>query len=206
MLTRTRHAVNVYGMAQTLLEEIRVTKGWTVPFFPMRPANGPRITRKRVKEILEKMETKRWVYQPKLNGDRALLAIHDGKVSVCNRHYGWYHYHVANAGNFLAKLGSGTVFDGEVFKGSFYPFECLALEHRSYKINTVEEREIMAMQMCRLCGVEWMYFKPTKKWLLRLSDNLPQYEGLVRKRSDMPYILLPNSSSTSIGWLKHRWT
>lgn len=179
-------------------------KGWALPFFPMRPAIGPRLTKKLAEEILAKMETKRYIYQPKLNGDRALLGIAERRIIVANRHYGWYHFQVENARDFL-KLGDGTLFDGEVYKGKFYPFECLALEGRSYKCNTVDEREIMAMKMCRLVGTEWAYPTPTKKWLLNLDKNFPKYEGVVRKRSDFAYQMLPNTSATSPGWLKHKW-
>ena len=185
--------------------EVQVMKGWTLPFFPMRPANGPRLTRKLALEILERMDDHRYVYQPKLNGDRAMLAITGGRVLVCNRHYGWYQYQVANAGAFQAKLRDGTLFDGEVYKSNFYPFDCLAVEGRSFKANTTDQREVETIQMCRLCGVEWMYRKPTKKWLIAGRANLPQFEGVVRKRADLPYILLPNASGTSSGWLKHRW-
>jgi hypothetical protein len=188
-----------------MLEEIQIMKGWTLPFFPMRPANGPRLTKPLVVEILKKMEDGRYIYQPKLNGDRALLGIVDKRVVVCNRHYGWYQFQVANAGAFQAKCGSGTLFDGEVYKSNFYPFECLALEGRSFKANTVDEREIIAMQMCRLAGVQWMYKKPTRAWMLKGSSLLPQFEGVVRKRSDFPYTFLPNSSGTSVGWLKHKF-
>jgi len=179
-------------------------KGWALPFFPMRPTHGPRITKRFVKTILEQMETKRYLFQPKLNGDRVLLGISDRQVVASNRHYGWYQFQVQNATAWL-KLGDGTLFDGEVFKGNFYPFELLALEGRSYKANTVEERAIMAMQMCRLCGVQWMYPEPTKKWLLNLGANLPAYEGVVRKRGDIGYMMLPNASATSPGWLKMKW-
>jgi len=184
--------------------EVEVMKGWTLPFFPMRPANGPRLTQTLALEILKKQEDHRYVYQPKLNGDRALLAIVHKRVIVCTRHYGWYQYQVANATSFL-KMGNGSLFDGEVYKSNFYPFECLADAGRSYKPNTVEEREIVAMQMCRLCKVEWMFFKPTKKWLLAGRSHLPQYEGVVRKRADFPYLMLPNASGISSGWLKHKW-
>lgn len=177
-------------------------KGWIVPFFPMRPANGPTLTKKLALEILERMDDHRYVYQPKLNGDRALLAIVNRRVIVCNRHYGWYQYQVANAGAFLGKLGDGTLFDGEVYKSNFYPFDCLAVEGRSFKANTTDQREVEAIQMCRLCGVEWMFKRPTKKFLL---EPRAPFEGVVRKRADLPYIILPNASGISSGWLKHRW-
>ena len=177
-------------------------KGWTIPFFPMRPANGPKLTKTLALEILEKMETKRYVYQPKLNGDRALLAYVDKRIIVCNRHYGWYQFQIANAGAWIKALDSGSLLDGEVWRSNFYPFECLAEGGRSLKHNTMEEREIFAMQLCRLAKVEWMFKAPTKKFLL--EPRVP-FEGVVRKRADLPYLMLPNASGISSGWLKHRW-
>lgn len=189
---------------QQVLEEIEVMKGIIVPFFPMRPATGPSLGKKVAMEILEKQEEHKYIYQPKLNGDRAILAVVDRRVVLCNRHFGWYSFQVKNAPAFLT-LADGTLFDGEVWNGNFYPFDCLALEGRSHRANTAEERSIMAMQMCRLLKVEWMYPKPTKKWLLNLRKNLPKYEGVVRKRADQGYFLLHNSTETSLGWLKYRW-
>jgi len=193
------------GTVTQEIQEITVAKGWIIPFFPMRPNSGPNLTKKLALEILEKQEEHKYIYQPKLNGDRAVLAVVNREVVVCNRHYGWYHFQVKNAAAFL-KLKDGTIFDGEVWQGNFYPFDCLALEGRSYKANTAEEREVMAYQMCRLLKIEWMFFKPTKKWLLELKHNLPKYEGVVRKRADQGYFLLHNATEASTGWLKHRWT
>jgi hypothetical protein len=189
----------------TNIVEVPIMKGWTLPFFPMRPVSGPDLTRKLALTILDQMDDHRYIFQPKLNGDRALLGIAEGRVFVCNRHYNWYQYQVANAGAFKAKLGNGTLFDGEVFKSNFYPFDCLAVEGRSFKANTTDQREVEAMQMCRLCGVEWAYRKPTKKWLLAGRANLPKWEGVVRKRADLAYVLLTNASGTSPGWLKHKF-
>lgn len=186
------------------IDEVQVMKGWTLPFFPMRPASGPSLTKKVAEEIIVKMDEHRYIYQPKLNGDRALLGVVNRQVIICNRHFGLYSFQVHNAVLFL-KLTDGTLFDGEVFESNFYPFDCLALEGRSYKANCAEEREVMAMQMCRLLKVAWMYPKPTKKWLLAGRANLPKYEGVVRKRADQGYYILPNTSDTSLGWLKYRW-
>jgi ATP-dependent DNA ligase len=184
--------------------EIKLAREWIVPFFPMRPAHGARLSRSVALDILEKQEDHQYLYQPKLNGDRCILAIASGRVIVCNRRYGWYRYQIKNAAAFL-KLGNETIFDGEVFQGEFFPFDCLALEGRSYQANTADERAVMAYQMCRFMGVQWMFPKPTKKWLLGLRKNLPVYEGVVRKRANQGYIVLPNATSTSTGWIKHLW-
>ena len=186
-------------------ETVEVAKGWTVPFFPMRPATGRTLSKAVALEILEKQENHEYFYQPKLNGDRALLAVVDRQVIVCNRHFGWYHFQIQNAALFL-KLGNGTLFDGEVAKhGHFYPFECLALEGHSYKASCADLRAMMAYQMCRFLKIEWVYPKPTKKWLLALSENAPLYDGVVRKRADSPYVLQTSATAVSSFWLKHRW-
>lgn len=183
---------------------VKITTGIVLPLFPMRPRSGPDITKARINIILEEMESKKFVWQAKLNGDRAVLGVRDDRVMVCNRHGGWFGHTIANAGAFL-KIGNGTVLDGEVFGRNFYPFEALAVEGRSFIWNTTEEREIIAMQMCRLAGVAWMYPRPTKAWLSQLSKNLPKYEGMVRKKADASYIPLGSASQTSSGWVKQRW-
>ena len=191
-------------MSSTATESVEIMKGWSLPFFPMRPAGGPSLNKKVALEILEKMEEHEYLYQPKLNGDRVLLGVMDRRVIACNRHFGWYRFQVQNASTFL-KMGDGTLFDGEVWECNFYPFDCLAREGRSFKANTCEQREIEAYQMCRFLGIEWMFAKPTKKWLMNLGKNAPKFEGVVRKRADQGYYMLPNASDTSLGWLKYRW-
>src|SRR5215831_5028388 len=176
-----------------MIDEIEVAKGWILPFFPMRPARGPLLTKKVAKDILERMDDHTYIYQPKLNGDRVILAIVGGKVIACNRHYSWYSYQIANGSAFTAKLGDGTIFDGEVYKSQFFPFECLAREGHSFKANTAEQRALEAMHMCRLCGVPWLFKEPTRKWLMEGIDSRSHtgmFEGLVRKRANLPYTLM----------------
>src|SRR5712671_2028937 len=96
-----------------------------LPFYPMRPRRGPDIDAGRIKKILEEIDGKKFVVQPKLNGDRVLLAVRKDEVQAANRHGSWYTKRVRNAGDFV-KLGIGTVLDGEVFGGEFFPFEALA--------------------------------------------------------------------------------
>jgi hypothetical protein len=187
-----------------MLEPVQVLPGLSMPSFPMRPACGRTLTRKLIPELLERQAGHRELLQRKLNGDRVLLSVVDRRVLACNRHGGYYGFQIKNAALFL-KLKDGSSFDGEVWRGSFYPFECLALDGRSYRHNTCEEREIVAMQMCRLLKITWMYTRPTRSWLLGLREHLPVYEGVVRKRADAPYLFLASDTQVSPGWIKHRW-
>lgn len=189
-----------------MTETVAIMKGITLPFFPMRPANGRHLTKALIEEILDLQASAehKYIFQPKLNGDRVVLGVANRQVVACNRHGGFYQYQIANAGLFL-KLGNGTCLDGEVWKSDFYPFEALSWDGRSYTHNTTDEREIIAEQICHLLGVRWMYTHPTRKWLRELSAHLPVFEGVVRKRSAAAYRPLCSDSQTSGPWLKHRW-
>jgi len=175
--------------------------------FPMRPVTGRALrTVDQVDQLIVQMRSCAWVVQPKLNGDRACLAVVNKRVYIQNRHGGWLSHTVTNAKDFL-KLPSGTALDGEVYKGEFHPFELLALGGKSYLFATVDVREIMAERMCTLLGHPWLFPRPTRKWLMELSDNAPMYEGVVMKKAGAGsnYILLGNATQTSLTWLKKRW-
>lgn len=183
---------------------VTLLPGLCLPAFPMRPVRGRALTCKLIPELLERQAGHAEILQRKLNGDRVLLSIADRRVVACNRHGCRYGFSIKNAQRFL-ELGDTACFDGEVWRGEFYPFECLALDGRSYCHNTCEEREIMAMHVCRLLKVPWMYTRPTRQWLAQLKEHLPVYEGVVRKRADAPYTFLASATQTSPVWIKHRW-
>jgi ATP-dependent DNA ligase len=186
------------------METVMIAR-WQMPFFPMRPRSGPRLTRRHIERILQEQHDHVYVFQPKLNGHRVMLGIgHKGEMILANRHGGLYTKPVINTMDFR-KFNDGTLFDGEVYAGVFYPFECLALEGRSFRPNTTEERIILAMQMCRLAGVQWVYPTPTRDWLWKLDGHMPRYEGLVRKVPNAPYSVLHSASATSQEWLKLKW-
>ena len=187
------------------MQLVPIMRGWVMPFFPMRPRNGPRLTRRHIERILQEQHDHVYVFQPKLNGHRVTLGIGPkGHMVVANRHGGWYQKPIRNLRDW-AKFNDGTVFDGEVYDGNFYPFECLALEGRSHRPSTTEERIILAMQMCRLAHVQWVYPTPTREWLRKLTGHLPKYEGLVRKVPNAPYSPLHSATTTSQEWLKLKW-
>lgn len=188
------------------MDKIVVTSGIVMPFYPMRPAVGKVLRNKRnVKEFDEQVLQKfDWVVQPKLDGDRATLAVVDGNVYIQNRHGSWFKHRVRNLPDFK-NLPNRTVLDGEVFKGNFYAFECLALEGKSVALCTVMEREVLAFQLTKLLGHTWKFHKPSRAWIANLSKNAPDYDGVVLKRSASPYIMMGSPAACSLDWFKYRW-
>jgi hypothetical protein len=100
--------------------------GITLPFFPMRPRTGRRITAANVDQVYADATSGQWHPQKKLNGDRAVLAIQDNRTMIISRYGDLYRHPVDNINDFL-KLPNGTLLDGEVWKKKFYPFEALGV-------------------------------------------------------------------------------
>jgi len=186
--------------------KIDVCTGLSLPFFPMRPTKGRVLSRPAsIKELWEDaVERQLWVMQPKLNGDRVGLACVDGKVYAQNRHGGRYAFKIANALDFL-RLPNRTCFDGEVWKGNFYPFECLACNNHSFLMAEVHERVVLAKAMVASLGHPWLFDPPSLVWLLRRAANLPSFEGVVLKRRGSRYLKLGTATQFSGDWLKRRW-
>jgi hypothetical protein len=136
-------------------------------------------------------------------GDRACLAVRAGKVCVQNRHGGWYGHNVDTEA--FKELPDRTALDGEVRGGLFHPFEALAVNGKSLLRCTTSEREVVAYQLTRLVGQRWMFAHPSKRWLLSLGDNLPDWDGVVLKKASAPYVLLGSSTQTSATWFKRVW-
>jgi hypothetical protein len=188
------------------MDNVEIVPGLTMPFYPMRPRLGlclrtPRLVQEFYAEI---RDPDQWICQPKLNGHRACLAVVDKRVYVQNRHGGWYSRSVHNIPVFL-KLPNRTCLDGEVYKGDFHPFECLAVGGNPFMHCTANEREVMACQLLRLIEQPWMFERPSRAWLMRGRDNLPDFEGVVLKRVNSPYRLLGSDAQTSADWFKRRW-
>lgn len=177
-----------------------------MPFYPMRPQLGRALQRvANIKELYrEAVEEKRWIMQPKLRGDRADLAVVDGKVYVQNRHGGAYRFKVANGPDFL-RLPNHTCFDGEVYKSNFYPFELLCCNATNLLRAEVHERVTLAKDMVRFIGHPWLFETPTLGWLLRRAANLPAFEGVVLKEYTCRYVLLGSPTQSSKDWLKRLW-
>lgn len=184
---------------------VDICTGLTLPFYPMRPTRGRALQRPgNIKELCEAVESKLWVMQPKLNGDRAGLAVVDGKVYVQNRHGGCYRFRVSNAKDFLA-LPNRTCFDGEVFKGNFYPFELLACNAVNFLRAEAHERVRLAKDLVQFLRHPWMFDTPTQAWLMRRGANLPNYEGVVLKKTKSVYIQLGSPTQSNLEWFKRLW-
>jgi hypothetical protein len=201
-----------------------VVPGIAVPFYPMRPAEGRALSDPaRAVELVLEFKGNGDTLQPKLNGDRAGVAtvrasalsdadrsffspvVVDGiALLVQNRHGRRYHYKVANLPDF-AKLPPGSCFDGEVYKGLFYPFEALAVGGTSYLRAGPDERARVAEEACRAVGAAWIFNPPTEAFLRHLSENLPFWEGIVRKQRGSPYVFCQNDTTASSTWWKHKW-
>lgn len=186
--------------------KIVIAHGIAMPFFPIRPYPGHLLRNQGSVEEFYWQELRKhdWVIQPKLDGDRACVGVLHGKVYIQNRHGSWYKHRVNNLEDFK-KLPSGTVLDGEVFKGNFYPFDCLASAGKSYLMMTAGEREVMAYQAVKYIGHEWQFTRPNKAWVAKLHEHSPIYGGVVLKRMESPYIISGDPSKVSLDWMKRCW-
>lgn len=185
---------------------LEICTGLEMPFFPMRPIKGRALQRPSSIEQLwvEAVKDRLWVMQPKLNGDRVILAIVNGKIYPQNRYGRMYRNSIWNARDFL-KLPDRTCFDGEVFKGNFYPFELLAANGKNLIHTEVHERVQWARDMVRQIGHPWLFEAPSIEWLMRRTKNAPNYEGVVIKRAGTPYVLLGGASQSTFHWMKRLW-
>lgn len=185
---------------------VNIVPGLQMPFYPMRPVLGRGLrSQSTIKALWKEIQSNDvWVAQPKLNGDRACLAVVDRRVFIQNRHKGWYRLKVQNARDYL-RLPDGTCFDGEVFARNFYPFELLALEHHSFMALTTVERTVLAKQFSDYLKQPWMFPLPNLDWMLGRRHNLPQYEGVVLKQSGARYVVHGSESQSTLSWMKRLW-
>jgi ATP-dependent DNA ligase len=175
---------------------------FNLPFFPMRPTHGAGL-RDAQQAVEIHLMTDKWVVQPKLNGDRACLGVHKGEILVQNRHGSFYKFKVLNTEIFLELQNS--LFDGEVYGKTFYPFECLVLEGEDLSVFGPERRAKVAKDACRKLGLEYIYSTPAPDFLSKLKANLPKWEGVVLKKIGSPYIALSSDGKESPTWFKRKW-
>ncbi|MGE0406976.1 MAG: hypothetical protein AB7O65_11805, partial [Candidatus Korobacteraceae bacterium] len=97
------------------------------------------------------------------------------------------------------------VLDGEVFKGNFYPFDCLASDGHNFMMATVAEREVLALKLVQFLGHEWKFTRPNKRWVANLRGNMPEFGGVVLKRMQSPYIIAGSPDKASLDWVKRCW-
>lgn len=179
-----------------------IIPGMSMPFFPMRPKSGRRITSvSDVKDIFTRLKSG-WTVQLKINGDRGEVGITKDGIHVANRHGSWYGLSVDLTG--FGSLPPGTLMDGEILKKKFYPFEVLAYAGRSMLQNTPAEREAKAKEVCQALGIPWIY-EPNECVLSKLKANMPIIEGVVLKMAGSPYVPLATAQRESDTWIKWKW-
>jgi hypothetical protein len=188
------------------MDKIVIARGIAMPFFPMRPAHGSVLRNQGSVSTFIKNELSKhdWVIQPKLEGDRACVGVLNKNVYIQNRHGGWYTKRVKNLEDFK-KLPSGTVLDGEVFKGNFYPFDCLALDGKTKMLCTASEREVLAFHVSKLLNHDWMFERPSERWVAALRGNMPVYGGVVLKRMGSVYVIAGSPGGFNLDWMKQVW-
>jgi len=181
-----------------------------IPTFPMRPMNGGDFMRSRPKRG-------EWIYQPKLNGWRAILNTHTGEMF--NRH--------GKPLSITHEFSESVKAIREHTKWQWLDCEGMARRHNiergklyvldyipeSYDKTPFVDRHaalddafhtlecIVDYVPAHLAESEWQTLQNSNKVL---GDEF--FEGFVAKRLDSPYVhQLRSSSEESPYWIKHRW-
>ena len=152
------------------------------------------------------------VLQPKLNEERACLAVLErGHCVIQSRRGGWFP-HAVNNRNAFKLFNPGALFDGGVFEGNFFPFETIATGDGTIKPRSpVELRIEHARQTCAALGIEWLFAEPTDDWLIEQASATGenpltrQWEGWVGKMKGSPYRILKAEHQQSPEWTKLKW-
>ncbi len=184
------------------MNTLTVIPGVSLPFFPMRPLTGPMLrTESDIAQVLANTD---YHWQPKLNGDRVIFAKVGGKVYLCNRHNNWYSYAIQN--QFVWEHAPDqTVLDGEVWNRKFYPFEALVVAGQSLLRDCVTVRAKAAKELSHELMEPFLFDSPTEEWLrANLIAKPKEWEGLVGKRKNSPYLILGTQKDTP-GVVKRKW-
>jgi ATP-dependent DNA ligase len=167
----------------------------------MRPTTGPKLTPANILGTVQSYRLQGYEIQRKLNGDRAMLERTAAGVRLWNRYGGNYGFAV-NLKPYR-DLATGTVLDGEVYRGEFYPFE--QISDGSDTVERIRDCELL----CRFVGVPYLFGGVTNDWLMG-EVTLPasrtrQFEGVVCKLASAKYVPLKTETQDSPTWTKLRW-
>lgn len=192
---------------QTDLASVTLAPGFRLPFFPMRPRLGQRI--KTVDDVTRIFEEETdYDFTLKLNGDRACLAVLDGDAYAQNRHGDWYKMTIDNLDRFKSLAGA-WLFDGEIYKKKFLPFEAIIVAGQSIAKRCPTYRKSVAMEVSSSLKIDWAYghgiddvLAMASKWI---GNTNPVIEGVVGKRKGSSYVPMGSSTQQSCQWLKHKW-
>lgn len=182
---------------------VKIAKGLTLPFYPMRAMPGRLLNRRAITSIRTEMQQHLWVVQPVLRGTRAILGVSHGSVYVYDGHKKLITSDVLNAASFT-KLQDGACFDGVVHEGAFHPFEVLAVHGRSLLFATTSERAVLAESLTRFVNQRYLFDTPTTVFMNRLGRNDARWTGIVLKLDHAPYVISPDAT-VSTDWTFRPW-
>lgn len=182
-----------------------VARGVCFPFRPLKPMYGRMMVRRAIAGIIDMLKDRRWIAQPALAGERAILAVHKGAVLVFDAELNDITRSVHNAPAFR-KLGNGHCFDGVVQEGGFHPFECVAFQGRSLITSTTDERQVMAYSLVKFLAQPWLFSEPTETFMQKLGKNGPKWGGVVLKRDRSVYRMAAKPGETNVDWTLRPWT
>jgi hypothetical protein len=186
------------------ITRVNVAPGIAMPFYPARPITGVALrTPDQAQLQFERDMDLGRTCQPKMNGDRAALGVTPSAIHIQNRHGGWISQNVRNRAVYQ-ELQAGTVLDGEVIDGHFYPFECIAVDGVSLVSAPTSERVRTAKALCSRIGVPWLFDTPSISFIRKLRTNLPRWEGYVAK-AEQAYPMGRTASGESPLWQKVKW-
>lgn len=193
------------------IPRVSVIPGVALPLYPARPMRGvPLSNRTVLTEVLQRARQEGAYLTAKLNGDRAVLGKVGGQLHVANRHGGWYSHTVKNLAAWQS-LPDQTCLDGEVWQGSFYPFEALVEGGQDLRRQGPAQRALAAKELSHRCGVRFMFPELTEADALRLFRTWagvrnPQWEGLIWRSAGSPYLIMAREEAEVPAWRKLKWT
>lgn len=188
-------------------ETVEIARGLVMPFLPMRPHEGnPLRSKAEINRAVAQLGNDAVLVQPVPTGIRACLALVDRNVFLQDKNGRWIARPPSNGYDFL-KLPNHTCLDGFIAHDTFYSSECLAVRGQSLIFQPAAERETVAYQLTKLLKHQWLFRKPSAKFIRDAKRNLPEFQGLVFKDYLSFYSLLSAklASKPSENWTSRSW-
>lgn len=188
------------------MNRIEVVHGVVLPLIPMQPSRGRRLHNRNSVEAFASSTLAgiTYVVQPKLRGDRMVVASVDGVLHFQDGK-GRPAEAPLNGSTLAKKLADRSVFDGVVHCGVFYPFDVLAYAGKSMVNRSAAERDALAYQFNRLLGNVSVFNRPTKTWLMARKENEPKFAGVVIKEASSRYVAGIDGSTKALTWITREW-
>jgi hypothetical protein len=165
---------------------------------------GPKLTIDNILAVIAEYKAKGYLVQRKLNVDRGVLEITPAGPMLWNRYGSEYCASEVDLSAWNAL--PSCILDGEVYRGEFYPFECLTCGENA----TQTLRIGVAENICRNAGQPYIFGGITNDWLigevtLDTNPRTRMWEGCVMKLASAKYVPLKKPDNESAAWTKLRW-